>query len=376
MPTDRPTDQAATDVVEVIFGSQAHRGWQSYDIESDLMTPADAWRMTMVKSGIRLPPEVDIGAALLVRVGGETVLSGTLDEREHKVDKAGHVLSLSGRDAAGVLLDCSAPIFSAQKLSLEDIVAKIVRPLGVVKIRISAETLLTREKVNVEPGDTAWDALKHAAEANGLWPWIEPDGTLVVGGPDYTTPIVDQLVMRYDGKGNNIEEASEHRSQVPRYSDLTVLGQAHAVGGSDGRHNIKATAKDTGLATYRPKVVVDHEAISEAIASARGQKLIADGRVKGYELKLQVKGHRNASRKLWAPGQRVHVLCEPLDIEGIYFLMARRFNGDKTKGQITHLSLREDGVWALYAHPHARKHRRGKNSSPGRIIDVSKGAGQ
>lgn len=371
-----PTDQASTDAVEVIIGNQAHRGWQRYDIESDLITPADAWHVELAQTEIKLPASVEIGAAVQVRVGGQTVLSGFLDDREHTVSKRGHTLMLSGRDAAGVLIDCSAPIFSAQKLTLEQIVAKVVRPLGIGQIRISAEKLLLREKVNVEPGDTAWDVLKHAAEANGLWPWIDPDGTLVVGGPDYTTPLVDKLVMRFDGKGNNIEQAAEKRSQVPRYSELTVLGQAHAVGSNDGRHNVKATVKDTGLKTYRPKVVVDHEAISESIASARGQKLLSDARVKGYELKLVVKGHRHAGGALWSPGQRVAVQCEPLDIDGVYFVMARRLSGDRSNGQQTHLSLREDGVWALYAHPHARKHRRGKNSTPGKIIDVSKGAAQ
>lgn len=372
-----PTDQAAVDAVEVVLGGQAHRGWERYDIDSDLMTPADAWHVELAQTEIKLPPSVEIGAGVQVRVGGQTVLSGLLDDREHGVTKNGHSLMLSGRDAAGVLIDCSAPIFSAQKLDLEQIVAKVVRPLSIRKIRISAEKLLTREKVNVEPGDTAWDALKHAAEANGLWPWVDPDGTLVVGGPDYTTPVVDTLVMRLDGRGNNIEQVAEKRSQVPRYSDMTVLGQAYAVGLNDGRNNIKATVKDTGLKTYRPKVVVDHECISNAIASARGQKLLSDARIKGYELKLVVKGHRTAGGVLWTPGQRVAVQCEPLGLDGVYFIMARRLSGDRANGQQTHLSLREDGVWVLYAHPHARKHRRGKNSAgPGKIIDVSQGAVQ
>lgn len=370
------TDQAGNLVVEVLFGSQAHRGWTRYDIESDLLTPADAWHMEMSKTEIKLPPTVAIGAQLQVRVGGETVLSGVLDDKVHKIQKSGHTLALTGRDAAGVLLDCSAPVFTGLKMTLEQIITKVVKPLGISKFNISAENLLMREKVSVEPGDTAWDVLKHAAEANGLWPWFEPDGTLVVGGPDYTTPLVDRLVMRYDGKGNNIENAEDHRSLVPRYSELTVLGQAHAIGGNDGRHNIAATVKDTGVTGYRPKIVVDHEAVSKAIASARGEKLLADARMKGYELKLQVKGHRNATGKLWTPGQRVAVVCEPLDIDGVYFLMGRRLSGDKRSGQMTDLSLREDGVWALYAHPHARKHRRGKNSAPGRIIDLTKGAAQ
>ncbi|TAM37836.1 MAG: phage tail protein [Burkholderiaceae bacterium] len=357
------------DEVEVLIGGLAHRGWERYDIDSDLMTPADAWHVELAQTEIKLPPSVDIGAGVQVRVGGQTVLSGLLDEREHSVSKRGHTLMLSGRDAAGVLIDCSAPIFGAQKLTLEQVVANIVRPLGFTKFNISAEKLLMREKVNVEPGDTAWDALKHAAEANGLWPWIDPDGTLVVGGPDYNTPVVDTLVMRYDGKGNNIEQATEKRSQVPRHSKLTVLGQAHAVGLNDGRNNVKGEAEDTGIKTYRPKIVVDFEAISNAIASARAFKLMGDARVMGYELRLVVKGHRTAGGALWTPGQRVAVRCEPLGLDGVYFVMSRRLSGDRNNGQQTHLTLREDGVWALYAHPHARKHRRGKNMAPGKVFD-------
>ena len=40
------------------------------------------------------------------------------------------------------------------------------------------------------------------------------------------------------------------------------------------------------------------------------------------------------------------------------------------------LTMKEDGVWTLDAHPSKRKHRRGKNSLPGRVIDLSTGATQ
>lgn len=61
-------------------------------------------------------------------------------------------------------------------------------------------------------------------------------------------------------------------------------------------------------------------------------------------------------------------------MNGVYFVMQRRFTGDKHAGQLTQLGLREDGVWALYAHPSQRKHRRGKNSLPGLIVDATHGA--
>ncbi len=365
--------QAEADKVEVIIGGAAHAGWDSYEIDSDLMTPADAWKVSLHDSQISLPGAVKEGASVVVKVGSETVLQGRLDERVHSISKGGHDLSLSGRDNAAILLDCSAPIFSAAQLSLADVVAKCVRPLGITQIKIDADTQLTREKVNTEPGDSAWDSLRRAAEANGLWPWFEPDGTLVVGGPKYDTEPVATLSVKRDGN-SNVLSLAERRSVAERYSEVTVLGQSHAVGNRDGRRNVKAVVKDTGVDGYRPRIVTDHEAVSESIASARGQKIISDARIKGYELAVEVKGHRTEAGVLWKPGQRVRVLSELNGIDGIYFLMARRFTGGRATGQKTRLSLREDGVWTLYAHPSKRRHRRGKNSLPGQVIDLTKGA--
>ena len=94
----------------------------------------------------------------------------------------------------------------------------------------------------------------------------------------------------------------------------------------------------------------------------------ATGRVDIYS------GVARAHGKLWATGQRVRLVSEPHGLDGIYFVIARRLAGDRNRGQVTQLTLKEDGVWALYAHPSKRRHRRGKNSMPVRIIDATTGA--
>lgn len=365
------------EVLEIRVGGLAHQGWMDYEIDSDLLTPADAWRVRLAQPVIDLPQEVVEGALVEVRMGGETVLQGRLDERVLAVEKGRHELMLSGRDGAGVLLDCSAPLMTISQVTLEQIVVKVVRPLGITRIRIDADKTILREKVNIEPGDTAWDALRRAAEANGLWPWFEPDGTLVVGGPRYDRPPVATLLMRADGKGNNVLSLSEQRSVVERFSEVTVFGQSHAAGldagERDGRNNIKATVLDDGVMTYRPKIVVDHEAVTSEIARARGRKVISDSRLKAYTLTAQVHGHRTDDGLLWAPGQRVVVKSDPHKLDGVYFVMARRFTCDRSNGQRTQLTLKEDGVWVLDAHPGTRRHRRGKNSLPGKVIDLTMG---
>lgn len=366
------------DQLEVTIGGLTHKEWTQYEIDSDLMTPADAWRVRLAQPVIELPEEVVEGAPVVVRMNGETVLNGLLDERDLLVTSGQHDLMLSGRDYAGVLLDCSSPIFSRKDVTLAQIVANIVKPLGIRRIRDEAHLGKLREKINIEPGDSAWDSLRRAAEANGLWPWVDPNGELVVGGPRYDLPPVATLRMRADGRGNNLLSLREHRSIVDRYSTITVLGQRQSTGlgaaESDARNNIKGEREDTGVGAYRPKIVVDHEATTEQIARDRAEQIISESRVKSYSLVADVRGHRTDDGVLWTPGQRVVVQSEPHGLDGVYFLMARRFTGDKVSGQRTRLTLKEDGVWVPQPHPSRRRHRRGQNSLPGKIVDLTTGA--
>ena len=367
--------------VRLLVGGLEHNDWESYDVDSDLLTPADAWHVTLALKDGALPASVKTGTAVEIRVGDDPVMVSRIDSVDDSASKDGLRISICGRDGAAVLLDCSAPIFVAQMVSLEEIITKVVKPLGITKPpRIDADATRVREKINVEPGDSAWEVLTNAAEANGLWPWFEPDGTLVVGGPDYTTPPVATLIMRRSGEGNNVVSLHRQVSIQGRFSEVTVLGQAHGTKTETGKHAIKSTQKDKGVIWYRPKIVIDHESDSEAVAADRARKLLSDSRLRGFTLAAEVVGHRisapgeDSDGKLWTPGQRVRVISERHEIDDIFFLMARKFTGGRHQGARSHLSLKEDKAWVLDAHPHKRKHRCGKNSAPGQIYDASHGA--
>lgn len=346
--------------VSLILGGQQHDEWEYYSIDSNLLTPADAWRMRLSVSA-SLPASVKKGASITIRVGKNIVMSGRIDKVTDRLDKSRRMVTIQGRDAAAVLCDCSAPIFAAQLVSLQELVGRIVKPLGITKIRIDASNTRNRERVNVEPGDTAWQALQNAAEANGLWPWVEPDGTLVVGGPDYSKPPVATLVLRKDGQGNNIEAIDIEHDMSHSFSDVTVLSQSHATGEDSGDPAIIASYKDPSLGCYRPRIVVDHEVETQQDAQDRARKLQADSRLASFAIKVQVKGHTIPnSANLWMPGQRVTLISEPHGIDQIYFLIARQFEGGRNTPTVTHLELKEDGAWIVEAHPHKR--RRGKDS--------------
>ena len=341
--------------VTLLINGKTHGQWTNYDIVSDLLTPADDFSVTLGRPVDAKPDTVRAGDKVEVRVGGDTVLSGRIDRVQTVTEKGGKTLTIQGRDDAGVLLDCSAPLFNAQDMDLNQIIEKIVKPLGLAKIRIDAAKTDKTHKVQIEPGSRAWDALLEYAEANGLWPWLEPDGTLVVGGPDYTAAPVAELVLRTNGQNNNIKRLEVNRDMAARYSEVTVLAQSHS-----GKNNIKATAKDESVKLHRPLIVTEPDIDSQAQAQRKAKKRLADSRLEGLTITATVQGHRTDDGTLWQPGQRINVLSEPDGIDAVYFLMARTFTGGRGQPTETVLTLKEDGAWVLDADPPKKKQGAGK----------------
>ncbi|MGC0153271.1 phage baseplate assembly protein [Chromobacterium vaccinii] len=358
------------DLVSVMIAGRAHSDWSSYEIDSQLMTPGDAWRVELSPPAGGVPAAVVEGARVEVRVGRDTVLIGNIDDIDEEVAHGRHTLTLSGRDGAGVLLDCSAPIFTSRQVTLAQVVANVVRPLGITKVKIAAKSTYTTEKINVEPGDRAWEVLQNAAEANGLWPWFAPDGTLVIGGPNYSAPPVAALVLRVNGKGNNVESLRRTRSMAGRFSQVTVLGQRHGTAEEEGESRLRGSATDPAVKSYRPTVVVDYDSVSAASALSRARKLLMDSRLKALTITAKVTGHRTSAGVLWTPGQRVQVQSEPHGINGVFFLMGRKFvKGRGNQGSYTQLTLKEDKTWIIDAHGHKKHRRRRDDDGPSEIVN-------
>ncbi|PXH44843.1 phage baseplate assembly protein [Klebsiella variicola] len=398
------------DKVSVIVGGKVHSDWSGYGIDSDFLIPADAWSMRLgLPDGI-FPEGVARGVPVQVRIGPDVVMTGRIDRVSRTVSRDQVSLSVTGRDGAAILVDCASPLLTSRQASLEEVIAQVVRPLGIKNIELHAESSIRNDKITTEPGERAWDILLRACAGRGLWPWFRPDGTLVIGGPDYTAAPVATLVMRRSGEGNNLLSLTDESSMERSFSRLTVLAQGHAhstnnkkelgiidVSSSDsltvsgdtdtteteldtglpetGQHGLQFVVEDPTVTYYRPQVVVMHDADDLEQVRYRARKMMADARLEGYSLIARVQGHRTSDGVLWEPGQRIHVISEPHGIDAIYFLMGREFTGGRPGGAVTTLRLKEDGVWipdAWSKKKKARKGRRKKKQELG-IVDVEPG---
>lgn len=353
--------------IRLSIGGKVYDTWDGWSVESDLLTPADGFELELfTRDTVQLPETLVEGASCTLTLGRDLVLTGQLDEIEHDVSKRGISIRITGRDKAAVLVDCSAPFVSMREASLAQILKEVVTPLGITRVEVRAAGKPIRRRVQVEPGQSGWEALLQVAEANGLWPWVEPDGLLVVGGPDYTSAPVGELILRKDGKGNNVERLSTRRSIAGRYSQVTVLGQ-HGQYDNDGldtgKAHLRSVIKDDVLARrgiFRPKIVIDSASESQDMATTRARKVLADSRLEGFEIRAIVTGYRAPNGAVWKPGQRVIVRSEPHGLDATYFVMARTLRLARNQGAYTELRMREDKLWVLDGNP-LKKHK-GKKS--------------
>lgn len=367
--------------VTVEVDGKAHNSWKSYDIDSDFLIPADAFKFDLgVPSNSTVLPDFS-GAEVKVRINGELVMTGIVDTTQHTISKTNRTYSLNGRDRASILVDCSAPITNVKGLTVLDAVKKIVEPLGIKKVALRAENNPTLDKVDIDVGETAWNAAMRCANSAGLHLWFEPNGELIVGGADYSTPPVATLCCMKDGKRNNFEQADLTFDVSNRFSEVTFLAQSHGKQGQDNKNDLKWVYNDPDMTTYKPKTVVVSDVDNLEALQKWAKKYIADSVLEGFTLTIVVPDHKTQDGTLWQPGQRVHVICEEYDIDAIFFLMGRRFTLSRNGGTQTELRFKQDGIWTPDAYSakaekaRKRKGKKGKKKKNNGELWASNGQG-
>ena len=342
------------EAISITIAGRTHTDWTRYSLDSDFFPPADAWQMTLGVRAGKLPAYVRTWAEVEVFCGCHPVLTGRIDSRAWRTARGEHQLDLAGRDRAGVLLDCSAPIMSQREVTVEDVCTSILRPLGVDRINVHRRSD-PYQRVTIEPGMTAWDALQRAAEASGIWPWFDPDGTLQVGAPDYSRPVDAALILRMDGNANNIIDLSVEESCNRRYSEATVLGQS--IGGEDGEsdHHINHTLKDPRAWFYRPLIRNEGHVDNTEMARRRAWKIMTDGMMDSLTVTARVRGHCTDAGEPWTPGMHVRLIWDDLQCDASLLLTKRTFRGGRSEGTTTTLTLKPWDTWLPDVKPQKKK---------------------
>ena len=336
--------------VRLSIDSRRHEGWTSATVTRALETLAGTFRCTLSERspGEDEPRDIRPGAACEVALDGERVIRGHIDSVRVSYDAENHALEVSGRDATGDLVDCSAATTPGEwhDAKLEEIAAVLVADFGVTVVA-EVDTGEPFKRFRIEEGESVFEALDRACRFRAVLPLSDGAGGIVLGRP---TRSRSETRLR---RGDNILSASGDVSWLDRHSRYTLLGQqpgSDFITGADAAH-VVASAADEGVTRHRPLTLVAEQALDTGEARERIEWEASVRAARSRRATLSVAGWREApGGALWTPGRLVRVTDDWLGLDRELLIAATRQSIDDG-GTVTRMTLVPETAFSVRAEP-------------------------
>lgn len=323
------------DVVLTVNGRD-YAGWTDVRISRGIEQLSGAFRVHYSErwAGLQKSWPIAPGDACTVSVGGTTVITGYVDTVRPRYDAHSHGVSLTGRDAAGDLVDCSAANSPGtwKNRTLTQIAAAIAKPFG-ISVKADIDVGVPFKNFSLNPGESAFEAIERLCRYRGVMPVSDGAGNIIITGPG-TQRIPLRLI-----EGENILSADGELSWRDRYSHYTVKGSSPGSNFSTPALDAgpKGEADDPNVTRFRPLIIIAEEPGSAVAFKKRAQWEAAVRRGRAARSLIEIQGWRHSSG-LWQPNRIVNVKTPWLQIDADMLIAAVHFSrngrGTRTKLEV------------------------------------------
>lgn len=304
--------------VLLTVGGRRYAGWQTVRIRRGIEQIAGAFELTVSERwpGRKTPWPIRPGDACTMAADGTTVITGHVDDVLPGFDATSHSLRVTGRDATGELVDCSAvhPSGTWEARTLLQIAGELCQPFG---IPVSGPDGKPFRRFSLQQGETVHEAIERLCRFRGLLPVSDGQGGLVL-----TTAGTERVPVRLV-QDENILAASGRLSNRDRFSRYTVKGQMSGDDFTEPEQHAapSATVDDPGVMRYRPLIVIaegpgDSGQLKDR---ARWEAAVRRGRSSLVALTVQGWSHPGG---LWQPNTRVIVTSPWLQMDAEMLIVA------------------------------------------------------
>jgi prophage tail gpP-like protein len=325
---------------EIKINGVVYGGWKTARIERGIEQIAGSFELGVSERwpGQDTPRQIKRGERCEVLADGETVITGWVDDARPSYTDTQHDFQVSGRDAAGDLVDCAAIHKSGQWMNaaLDRVVRDVCAPF---KILVSVETDMGKafESFSIQEGEAAYECIERACRMRAVLPVSDGKGGLVLTRAKETQHVAELV------EGVNILAASGEFGMKERYSKYIVKGQDR---GSDDdletpetHSQVRAEASDSFVTRYRPLVVLaegrgPHATYKDRAAWERNVR-----RGRSSRATVTVQGWRTPGGKLWQPNTMVRLTSPWLGVDAELLVASVALTLDEQNGTRAELRL-------------------------------------
>ncbi len=344
--------------IELYIGGSIFSGWLTVSVRRSLEHLAGSFELGLMLPGERIPSALRTGQSLTLRINGQTVISGWLDQVSQRISATRHQISISGRDKTGDLVDCAAihPGSQWRNRTLAQIAADLCAPFGIaVRWQVNDDTAARPfSSFTLENSETVADALTRAARHRGVLVTSNADGDLVFtqAGSQQT----DRLVL-----GDNLLDADYNTDWRGRYSEYRVRGHGRG-GGKRGDSESAArlaapvgVISDEQIGRYRPKIILADQQTDITGARQRALREMRRAIARSERFSATVRGWFRDDGRLWDVNLLTGVSALRFGIEQTELLVCQvEFLLDEHNGEVTRLVLAPRDGFIVPAEPDSK----------------------
>lgn len=331
--------------VALIVNGKRYSGWKSIRITRGIEAVAGAFELTVSDRwdlrGQSWPiVEED---ECQVTFDGVPMITGYVDGRDISYSASDHSFTVSGRDKAGAMVDCSAVLdrWNFKSVPLLDLITKIAAPFDVLvwldaSVREGLPLPKPPAKFTVDPGEKAFEVIDRACRLAGVLPVSDGVGGLRLtraGSARCTTALVE---------GENILSAAGSYKATERYRRYIVRGQHQATDDWSGASvaAVKGEATDpTVRRSERVLLIRPERGVTQESAKSRAAYEAKVRAARGDAVTVTVQGWSQGSGELWPVNAIVQLRSPALGMQADLLITQAVFILDAS-GQTTQLSLK------------------------------------
>lgn len=345
-----------SDVVLTVAG-KAYEGWKTVRVTRSIESIAGSFELGVSDSWPGSPAgSLALGIAeeeeCQVELAGQLVLTGYVDKRSLSIDANARTITVSGRDKAGMLVDCSANPgkWLFRKTDLKTTIEAICKPLGIT-VTVTSDLparLPPRDKLGITPGDTAWAAVEKVCKMVGCLAISDGQGGIML---IKTGTILAPTALV---QGQNILKASAEFDASGKYFTYQCLAaNAATMPKKDDRDAAKSAAKTIATArrakgeafddnvkrTQRILIINPDDGANKKYADARAQWEANIRAAKSDKVTVTVVGWTMENGSLWPINTLVPITAPKIGISGQMLITQAKYTMDEG-GRKTELSLK------------------------------------
>lgn len=327
--------------IALTVNSRAYAGWKSARVTRGIesisggfeLSVSDRWEAGTAPWPIYEWDECKLSLA------GQTVITGYVDKRSVSYGAGEHALSVSGRDKAGQLVDCSylGPPWEWLTTPVLTVAQRVAAQQGVaVSLQAGLSPGAPPAKISADPGDSCHNVIEKLCRKAGILAVSDGAGGVVLMRPG-STRATTELV-----EGENILAASGDFDGSSRFRRYVVLGQHQGTDQFFGASaaGVRGEATDDAVARAERVLLVRPEGnVTPESARRRAEWEATVRAARGDAVSVTVQGWTMASGVLWPVNALVRVRSPSIGVDGD-MLIAQAVYSVGEDGTKTVLTLR------------------------------------